>query len=199
MDDESYFPADLSQVPGVKFYHTSDKTAINKQLTIKNVEKYSSKFLVWQAISSDGNRSKPFITTGQAMNGKLYLQQCIQARLLPFIDQYYQCQNVLFWPDLATAHYQKDVLATLHQNGITVVPRNKNPPNLPQARPIERYWCLVKQVYQQRKKSANALNSFKRMYATDSRKVSHDTVRGLMDNVPKILRSIRYKGAYSQS
>lgn len=196
MDDESYFPADPSQVPGVQYYHTSDKSSIPRELTIKGVEKYPEKFLVWQAISSDGHRSEPFITTGQAMDSSLYLECCIKKRLIPFIDQHYERNKVLFWPDLAPAHYQKDVISTLHQCGINVVPKHKNPPNVPQARPIERYWCLLKEVYKRRKKPARGLTSFKRMFRNDSAKVSEESVLDLMDHIPNLLRSIGYKGVY---
>jgi hypothetical protein len=196
MDDETYFPSDPSEVHGIEYYHTSDKSLIDKHLTVKGVEKYPHRFLVWQAISSNGQRSQPFITTGQAINGALYLQQCIKQRLLPFIDQHYQRGQVLFWPDLATAHYQKDVLAALQEYGIEVVPRKKNPPNLPQARPIERYWALVKQIYHRRKKPAKNLTSFKLMFKNDSRQVSDESVLTLMGNVPHLLYQIGYKGVY---
>lgn len=196
MDDESYFPSDPSQVRGIEYYHSSDKSLIEKHLTVKGEEKYPQRFLVWQAISSHGHRSQPFITTGQAITGALYLEHCIRERLLPFIDQHYQRGQVLFWPDLATAHYQKDVLAALQEYGIEVVPRNKNPPNIPQARPIERYWALVKQVYRGRKKPAKNLTSFKLMFNNDSRKVSDESVLRLMDNIPHLLYQIGYKGVY---
>lgn len=196
VDDESYFPADPSQISGVQYYHTADKSSTPRQLAIKGVEKYPEKYLVWQAISSDGLRSEPFITKGQAMNASIYLKCCINERLIPFIDQNYGRDKVLFWPDLAPAHYQKDVIAALRQNGINVVPKQKNPPNVPQARPIERYWCLVKAEYKRRKKPARGLTSFKRMFKNDSAKVPKEIVLALMNHIPNLLRAIGYNSVY---
>ena len=44
------------------------------------------------------------------MNAYIYRTQCLP-RLKKFIDANYRGKKVIFWPDLAPAHYQKDVLA----------------------------------------------------------------------------------------
>jgi hypothetical protein len=57
-----------------------------------------------QAIDSNGLFSKPFIFEG-TMNADLYLNECLKKRLMPFIQKNYPDKNILFWSDLATAHY----------------------------------------------------------------------------------------------
>ena len=42
-----------------------------------------------------------------------------------------------FWPDLATCHCAGKTLEKLTENGISYVPKDQNPPNCPQIRPIE--------------------------------------------------------------
>ena len=45
----------------------------------------------------------------QAVDQKIYLKECINRRLLPFVDKYHSNGNILFWPDLARSHYSKIV------------------------------------------------------------------------------------------
>lgn len=194
IDDETYFPEDPTEIAGVEFYHTSSQRDVPKPLTVKHRGKYCRRYLVWQAIGADGSRSEPYITMGQTINAAIYLQHCIKERLLPFIDKHYNRNNVLFWPDLATSHYQRDVLQYLQDSGVEVVRKEKNPPSLPQARPIERYWALVKREYKKRRQPPKNLRSFARIYHNDSKKVSRVTVRTLMEGVRGKLRLIGNEG-----
>ena len=61
--------------------------------------------------------------------------------MIQFVDENYQSRNdIVFWPDLATCHYSGENLKLLDNSGIFRVPKNLNPPNAPQVRPIENYW-----------------------------------------------------------
>jgi transposase len=54
----------------------------------------------------------------------------------------------VFWFDLASAHYTKDTLVRLEELKIQYVPKEENPPNVPQIRPIEKFWAnLKRKVY----------------------------------------------------
>ena len=79
------------------------------------------------------------------MKPKIYLNECIRKRLLPFIKHHHKHDNILFWPDFASSHYSKQVQDFLTVNQISFVQRQQNPPNVPQARPIETIWSLLKQ------------------------------------------------------
>lgn len=197
LDDESYFPKDPSQVAGLQFYHSSDKTHVPDKLKVKGIAKFPPRFLVWQALAEDGSRSAPFICYNQTITADVYLQHCIKERLIPFISANFPGKNVLFWPDLATAHYAADVTAYLRNQGIAMVDKSKNLPNCPHLRPIERYWQFVKEHYKKRKKGPKNLRSFQRMYREDSSKVADDLVKSIMGTMRKKIRKVGNSGVYS--
>ena len=78
-----------------------------------------------------------------AMNGDTYRKQRLP-RLKPFVEKHHAKEDVIFWPDLASAHYEKSVLEELTRLNIKVVKRDDNPPAVPQLRPIEKFWALLK-------------------------------------------------------
>jgi transposase len=57
-------------------------------------------------------------------------------------------EKIMFWPDLASAHYANDTLVALEgKENPSNVPK-ENPPNVPQIRPIENFWAnLKRKVY----------------------------------------------------
>jgi hypothetical protein len=52
------------------------------------------------------------------------------------IQKHHSDLKYIFWPDLASAHYTIDTVTWLTEN-VHYVPKRLNPPNVPQARPIE--------------------------------------------------------------
>ena len=60
--------------------------------------------MVWQTIDGNVLFSESFILGG-TMNADLYLNGCLGKRLIPFIKKNYPDNKILFWHDLATAHY----------------------------------------------------------------------------------------------
>ena len=94
MDDETYVPADPDQVPGREFYSELLGRPLDDDRKVKKKEKFCEKFLVWQAISSDGQVCEPFIMKG-SMNSDVYLKECVRKRLIPFIESI-GAENVLF-------------------------------------------------------------------------------------------------------
>ncbi|CAH1104439.1 unnamed protein product [Psylliodes chrysocephalus] len=54
----------------------------------------------------------------------------------------------MFWLDLASCHYARQTKDWLVANNIPFVPKEDNPPNIPQARSIEEFCTLLsKKVY----------------------------------------------------
>ena len=47
--------------------------------------------------------------------------------------------KIYFWPDLALSHYADSVVRWMNEN-VSYVGKDKNPPNVPQASPIENFW-----------------------------------------------------------
>ena len=55
--------------------------------------------------------------------------------------------DIIFWPDMATSHYENIYKEYLIDSGVVIVDKSKNPPNVPQTRVIERFWTLCKNRY----------------------------------------------------
>lgn len=116
------------------------------------------KYLVWQAIDEYGNFSKAHIGTA-AINGTTYLK-ITKTILYPIIIKHHNTEDILFWPDMAPAHYYREVIEWLDLKGIQYVPKKDNAPNVPQARPIERYLALTKQEYKKVRKETKTIRLF---------------------------------------
>lgn len=185
MDDETYVLADFSQLPGQEFYVAESRGNVEEQYRTQKKSKFPRKFLVWQAICTCGKRSTSFVTLG-TVNTDIYIKECLQRRLLPF----YKNHGVprFFWPDLASCHYSKRTLEWYEQNNVLFVPREANPPNCPELRPIERYWALAKRELKTTKKVAKNLVDFKQKWNTASRKVTEETIKNLMEGVPEKIK-----------
>lgn len=91
-----------------------------------------------------------------AINKEIYLNECIIKRLVPFIEKNHSDNKYLFWPDLASSHYAKTVISFLEDKKINFVKKFDNPANLPEARPIENFWAILKgHVYKNNWKAEN--------------------------------------------
>jgi hypothetical protein len=149
LDDEKYFLFSGDSMPGNDGYYSRDKNSCPDEVRFKGVDKYPDKILVWIAISEDGV-SEPLVrpNKAEAINADTYIKECLKKRLLPFIETHHSDGEYIFWPDLASSHYAKATLAWMDQN-VNYVAKSSNPPNVPQARPIENFWgCLSQKVYE---------------------------------------------------
>ncbi|XP_065642408.1 uncharacterized protein LOC136074037 [Hydra vulgaris] len=135
-------------MPGNSGYYTNNKKTCPESVRFIGKEKYP-KILMWIAISDRG-MSEPLFRTSKAVaiNSSIYINECLEKRLLPFIHKYYGDFNYLFWPDLASSHYSKDSLNWMDQY-VYYVDKESNPPNVPHAQPIENFWGhLAQKVYE---------------------------------------------------
>lgn len=140
-DDESYFT--LSRSCGNEYYFQGRKE-VDRNVKFLPKKKFEAKVLVWIAISRRG-RSKPVILTSKmAIDAQKYQDLMIKGPLFDFIDRNYPNGGYIFWPDLASSHYAKSTLQVLDRLGITYLPKDQNPPNAPQIRPIELFWAHLK-------------------------------------------------------
>jgi transposase len=141
LEDEKYFTFAGDNMPGNAGYYTNDKSA--------GKEKFPKKVLVWIAISDRG-MSKPLfrLSKSVAINSSIYIDECLNKRLLPFIHEYHEDLDYVFWPDLASAHYSM-VSTTWMNKNVNYVTKDINPPNVPQARSIEIFWgCSSEKLYE---------------------------------------------------
>lgn len=186
MDDETYVLSDFSQLPGQEFYVADARGNVPEKFRTQRRSKFPRKYLVWQAICSCGERSQNFVTTG-TINTEIYIKQCLQKRLLPFLRSH--DVSSYFWPDLASCHYSKAALEWYQQNNVTFVPREANPPNCPELRPIERYWALVKKKLKATKGTCKDTTAFKRKWCAASQQIQEETIKALMRGVPEKVKN----------
>lgn len=189
MDDETYIKFDYKMLPGDQFYTVRKNQEVDNAEKSIFIEKFSKKAMVWQAICECGKVSKPFVTT-QTMKADTYIKECLNRRLLPMIREH--DGPVLFWPDLASVHYSKATLSWYRDNRVDYVPKEMNPPNCPEARPIETFWALTKAYLRKNTKPADSIDAFKRNWSKASKVIGNKSVLKLMSTVRSKVRSLAY-------
>ena len=137
LDDEKFFTLTGDNVIGNRYFYSTDSTTAPADIKFRENKKFEPKIMVWMVMSSKGASDMYVHKSKQAIRQDTYLNQCINKRLLPFIDKYHQNGNYLFWPDLASAHYSKSVQERFNEQNVPFVIRKDNPPNVPQPRLIE--------------------------------------------------------------
>ena len=145
MDDESYFTLDGTGLPGNDVFYTDNIAKTPNEVRFRRQAKFPTKIMVWAVISKRGIKVKVFPKNSLSMDNEIYRTQCL-TKVLRFVETHYESiDDVVFWPDLATCHYHKKNLAWMNEKGLKFVPKEENPPNAPQIRPIEKYWGILKQ------------------------------------------------------
>lgn len=144
IDDESYFTLAHSTINGNDNFYSSHVKETPASVKYRPTAKFEQKILVWLCFSDKGVSKAYFVPSGLAINQNTYLEQCIKKRLIPFIQEHHSDGQYLFWPDLASAHYAKTVISYLDEKKINYVTKVDNPPNVPELRPIEDFWSILK-------------------------------------------------------
>jgi hypothetical protein len=98
------------------------------------------------------------------MKSDVYRKECLEKILIPFINQHHETEDVLFWPDLAPIHYANIVRDFLTEKEVDFVQKTESPPNVPQARGIEKFWAECKRLYNQRPEPAKNLRGFRQIW-----------------------------------
>lgn len=196
MDDEKYFTF-AGDIASNRSYYTLDPATTPNYIKFKCRKKFEPKLLVWMAISPKG-MSRVYIHRSKiAVGTTTYLNECIRKRLIPFINDYHAGDSVLFWPDLASAHYAHEVQQFLVDHGIPYVQRGKNPPNVPQARPIETIWTVLEEKVYKDNWEAKNLDQLARRIALKVKEIDQTVVTDMILGVRKKLLKIYRKGVYS--
>jgi hypothetical protein len=144
MNDESYFELDGANYHENSYYYAEDGQEVPENIKFKSKAKYPIKVMVWLAISAKGRSNALFMKSRGNVNAKVYKTECITKRLMPFIRKFHRDQNFIFWPDLASSHYARETIEVYNKLNVRYVPRNENPPSVPQLRPIEEFWAEIK-------------------------------------------------------
>lgn len=196
MDDEKYFSLS-GNINSNRFYYTTDPSTAPSNVKYRCRTKFEAKIMVWMAVSQKG-MSRVYVHRSKgAVDGKTYLNECIRKRLIPFVNEFHSNDSILFWPDLATAHYAQQVQTCLKDHGISYVQRRKNPPNVPQARPIEKIWSLLEQKVYENNWQAENLDQLARRISKKVKELDQKTVTDMISSVKSKLLKMYKKGVYS--
>ncbi|CAF2200473.1 unnamed protein product [Rotaria magnacalcarata] len=93
--------------------------------------------------------------------------------------------NYLFWPDLASAHYSKSLQERSNEKSVPFVIREDNPPNVPQARPIETVWTLLERKVYENNWEAKNLDVLARIIKKKSKELDQKMLQDMIDGRPE--------------
>ena len=123
LDDESYFPLKHDEMPGNDGFYSDNKKNTPFSVKYKTKQKFALKVIIWLAISKRGHSDVYVKPSDLAINSRVYIDECIRARLVPSINQLHKDDEILFWPDLASSHYFIATRACYKEYGINYAPK----------------------------------------------------------------------------
>ena len=193
MDDESYFPLKADYIPGNDIFYTKDKQKTPDHVKFAAQSKFPERLMVWIAVSEKGV-SEPFYKPRNcAIDANLYQNECIKKKLVQFLNRFHQNDKIIFWPDLAACHYAKSTIALLNELEIPVVEKKINPPNVPQCRPIEKFWFTLKcAVYENGWEAQNEMTLKQRI----TRKIHEMDITSLQNDLKGLGKKLRKTGRF---
>ena len=119
--------------------------------------------------------------------------------MIPFIEKYHLDDQCVFWPDLASYHYAKTVTNFLLEKNIKFIGKEDNPPNLPECRPIENFWGILKgEVYKNNWQAKN-LQQLENRIKLCLTKINFELIQQLMESIPSRLDKVRRNGVIENS
>jgi hypothetical protein len=128
-----------------------------------------------------------------AINTEIYINKCLQPRLLPFIHKHHSDLNIQFVHDLVGAHLSIEIIARVKEN-LPFFNNTTNSPNVPQARPIENLWgILVQEIYEGGWKATTQQELISRIQS-QLKNFDPKFLQSLMGGVKTKLRAIADRG-----
>jgi len=194
MDYESYFSLSNSFLTQNNTYYSSDFRLTPSDVANWEKAKFEEKILLWVVISSKGIGQVYIAPSKQAINQYIYLDKCIKKRLVPFINKYHRGDQYVFWPDLASSHYANSVQNWLEENNINFVAKSDNPANLPEVRPIEDLFAIIKRDVYRDGWSASSIKQLEQRIRSTMRKLPIDCVQKLMNSTIRRIDQVRRNG-----
>ena len=100
VEDEKYFCFDGDSIPGSACYYTNDKAKFSDNVRFIGKEKNPKKIFMWITISNR-SMSKPYFHPSKLVAGNtdIYVNECFQSKLLPFIKKHHGDFNYQVWSD----------------------------------------------------------------------------------------------------
>jgi len=176
----------------ITIYNTINRIQNGGPTKDNKLEKRSFQRRCWFGLSKPLFRRSKSV----AINSSIYIDECLNKRLLPFIHEHHQDLDYIFWPDLASAHYSMESTTRMNEN-VNYVTKDINPPNVPQARPIENFWgCLSEKVYEGGWQASTEQQLINRI-SFKLKEFDLNFVKSLMAGVKAKLRKIGHDGVFS--
>ncbi|KAL4492613.1 hypothetical protein ABPG72_007726 [Tetrahymena utriculariae] len=199
LDDESYFTLSHGTIGGNNTFYSNNVNETPPSIKYSQKSKYEQKILCWICFSPSGISQPYFRESGLAINQEIYLTECIKKKLVPFIKKYHSEEDYIFWPDLASSHYAKTVIDFLQQKQICFVDKKDNPANVPECRPIEDFWSMLKGLVYKNNYQANSLEQLVERIKLCIKKLDKNVVQELSNSVKKRLDKVRREGVIEKN
>jgi hypothetical protein len=132
-----------------------------------------------------------------ALNAERYIQRC-RSKLRRFLNTHHADDEIMFRPDLATCHYSR-ITRDWYEANINFVSKVDNPPNLPQARPIEEFWAILSRKIYNNGWEAQNEEQLRRRISRKIREIDAVAVQRMMQRVRGKLRQIENNGHFQNS
>ena len=198
LDDKSYFTLSHSSLSGNSFFYSTDVAKSTPKVKYVKKAKFEKKLLVWAAISSKGISKILIFPKCHAVNQYIYKEECLQRRLIPFINKYHQDDEFIFWPDLASSHYAETVCDFMIESKINFVEKYENPANLPECRPIEKFWGILKEKVYKHNWRAKNLDQLAKRIRFMAAQIDRSLLADLFTSMIRTMKEIGRHGVIEQ-
>lgn len=178
-----------------RYYFINEDDVPVRQRCVEE-SKYPKKLGVWMAMSRDNRTSLHFFDPqkGESINKTSYLN-ILRKHLPTLIDGDNNGRKFIFWPDKASAHYAKEVVEEISENfNCVFIPRDCNPTNAPQLRPIEDFWAILKAKVFNNGWVAKSLEQLQRRIRESAKKIDDLTIFTMMGRVREKVKHAKSVG-----
>lgn len=103
-------------------------------------------------------------------------------------------EDIIFWPDLASSHYAESVMDFMIEKRINFVEKYENPANVPEVRPIEQFWAILKARVYDGGWRANNLPELRKRIRKCIKKVDTNQLTALIECMHKNMKAVGVSG-----
>lgn len=194
--DEKFFNIEQAHnIQNDRVLVPSSSVANRRGRSISRTQKPAG-LMVWAGVSTTGKTPLVFVQKGVKINADNYLQDILQAVVLPWARAHYSNERWTFQQDSAPAHRAKTVQDWCKKNFPSFISAAEWPPYSPDLNPLDyAIWGIL-----EAKACAHAhktVDDLKRSLEHAWDEIGPDVLRASVDQFPKRLRAcIRKNGGY---
>jgi hypothetical protein len=128
-----------------------------------------------------------------AVNTEIYINECLQPGLLPFINKHHSDFNFQFVHDLAGAHFSMGTNALMKEN-LPFLNNTTNPQNVAQAGLIENLWGILEHKINEGGWKATTQQELISRMQSQLKNFDSNFLQSLMGGVKTKLRAVADRG-----